>query len=571
LLGASYRGDAVDLFPLEEVEVGQEGVWETVVSGTKIERFRLKILGVIDHFSGPQRPAILAEAFDAEAILSGPVSGMSGSPVYIDGRLVGAYAYGYTWPKEQAIIVITPIEEMLAILDIPEDAPAPLRRIPGISTGNRDRSSRPMAERRSRLESLSRQPMPLALGGFSGKAINLFRSRLESMGLSPMAMPMGKTSDQAVNELVPGAPVAGILMRGDFNAAVTGTVTWREGERLLAFGHPFLQNGHLALPMAGAEILTVVRNLQSSFKVANIGKPIGVLYQDRLTGVAGRLGEESPTLDLEIGVQREGVDETHFKANVWPHAEMFPMLVGMATYDSLTGSVQGDERETVELSLRLETREGSILTWSDVATGERSAEAIARGLYQKLDDLVNNPFGPVEVTAIDLSVAVRSGWQLSVLQGVELDRTRFKAGEQMKVNLKLRDYWGVLSSRSVSLEIPESLERGETLNVLVASGDRVDAITGKSKERKTRLAEHFQGWETQRLAGRVYLILYTEENNLSVDGSRMPALPPSISNSLSAKVTDFIRDWDQVRILSETVIAVSGVFQGEDRIHLKIE
>ena len=269
------------ILPLSEIKAGMRGEWHTVVSGTRIDSFPMEVVGIVENFIGPQRPVIICKALDATNILTGPVAGMSGSPVFIDGKLIGAYAYGFLWPKEQSLFGVTPIEDMLEV----ESNYPPVFKHAGtngltraeagadpqwLATPASAASLPPLATLQSAMKPL---PTPLFVSGVSERTLRKFAPQLAGLGLEVMQAPSGRASHNIDNDLKPGTPVAGVLMSGDFHFAGTGTVTWRKGNRILAFGHPFLQSGPAEMPMASAEILTVVQSVRARSSCPTPGQP----------------------------------------------------------------------------------------------------------------------------------------------------------------------------------------------------------------------------------------------------------------------------------------------------------
>ncbi|HEV2320167.1 MAG TPA: hypothetical protein VGV18_10485, partial [Verrucomicrobiae bacterium] len=295
------------IMPLADIKPGMKGEWHTVVSGTRIDSFPMQVVGVANNFIGPGRPVIICEGLDATNKLTGPVAGMSGSPVYVDGKLLGAYAYGFVFPHDQDLFGVTPIEEMLEVEKYPPAAnPWGNGLMAGAAApGNPQWLAAPVAGANvpplTEMQSVFKPlPTPLFVSGISQRTLQMFGPELNKLGLQLMQAPSGSADPVANTNLEPGAAVSGVLMSGDFDFAGTGTVTWRDGNRILAFGHPFMQSGPTEMPMATAEILTVVSSIEESFKLLNVGQVVGTIYQDRLTGIAGEVGRMPRTTHVQI-------------------------------------------------------------------------------------------------------------------------------------------------------------------------------------------------------------------------------------------------------------------------------
>lgn len=563
-LEAQDANPVPEIFPLSEVKKGQWGIWRTVVQGDEIREFKLQILGVVDHFAGPGQPVILAEALDAEHILSGPVAGMSGSPVFIDGRIVGAYAYGYTWPKEQALIGITPIEKMLEILEIAEGEQSEVA-----SMGRPKLRTRAVegALGTARLEAV---PAPMMLAGFGNAAIETFRAQLEGLGFVPAAGPMGSDSD-IVLDMRPGAAVAGVLMQGDFQAAATGTITWTDGEQLLAFGHPFLQSGKIDLPMAGADIITVVRNLRSSFKLANIGPAEGSLFQDRLTGVAGRLGEVPRMAGLKLRLLSGDLPAVEYSAEIWPDARFLPVLSAMTVVEASSQSLFREEEQSFTLQGRLVLVDGKELEWESRSVGEEGANALAEELNARLDLLLNNPFEQLEVASIEMQLVAETGLKATFLRGVRLGDASPRAGEPLSLILDLQDYRGHSSQQRMEIPIAPDFRSGQRLLVTVADASGANRIAASQRRSANAVDDLFKVWAETRPQGYIYVFIGEEKVSPELDGQRLPGLPPSIATTFASEASNFVMTPGGSHVWWETRLPVEGIFSGQDVFFITLD
>lgn len=553
-----------EIFPLSEVRVGQVGIWRTVVQGDEIREFKLRILGVVDHFSGPKHPVIIAEALDAEHILSGPVAGMSGSPVYIDGRIVGAYAYGYMWPKEQAVIGITPIEQMLEIFDMPEVS---AKTQPAAAITAINAVARYVAVDTPRFQAV---PSPLMFGGFSAATVNCFGEELESMGFIPATSPIGG-ADAIRLDLRPGAPIAGVLMQGDFSAAATGTITWTDGERLLAFGHPFLQSGAVELPLAGAEIITVVRNLQSSFKLANIGPPEGRLFQDRLTGIAGERGSVPPMTRLTLTLAPDAQKVIEYRAELWPHPQFLPLLTAMAVLEGTSQTLYRESEQTLSLDGTLTLADGAVLDLSARAAGLGSGQEMAFEVFGRLRGLIDNSFSPLDVTAVDLQIRADPGVRATVLRSIQVGDARPRPGAVLPLYLMTLDYCG--EPRTIAVQVPLSADflPGQKVELTITDAAGANALMAASRRSANGVGDVLENWRDTRPDGNIYLFVTTGDNLPEIDGQSLPGLPPSIQAMLSAPTTDFVVAEGGRHIRWEGKVPVAGVFSGQDTLSLTLE
>ncbi|HEY1964910.1 MAG TPA: SpoIVB peptidase S55 domain-containing protein, partial [Acidobacteriaceae bacterium] len=292
LAAASVLSAAPDIFPLKDVRAGQHGVGKTIFSGTRIEEFQVEVLGVLDNI-GPQQSIILARLSGGPLANTGVLQGMSGSPVYIDGRLVGAVALGFPEAKE-AIAGIRPIEEMLRVDPGAKAAPGALASLPARAK---------FAAGGMRLEEIA---TPVSFAGFTATALEHFGSQLRALGMDPRqgvsggGNPPVKMGDPKTLE--PGSMISVQLMTGDMNVSADGTVTAIDGDHLYAFGHRFLATGPTNMPFARAEVLALLPSLSSSFKISKASEWMGTITADRDTAISGITGRSAAMAPIEIRV-----------------------------------------------------------------------------------------------------------------------------------------------------------------------------------------------------------------------------------------------------------------------------
>lgn len=563
--------------PLAEVRAGMQGQWRTVVAGTEIREYTLEVIGVAENFVGPGRSLIICQATDDDSILSGPVSGMSGSPVFIGGKLVGAYAYGFTWAKEQAIIGVTPIADMLELLerygeashsvvggqrwreiDEPENEPT-LR-----GTDNRLPSRR-------QLESYL-QPLPTALNiaGISPGVLAEFEDNFRELGLEPALVPMGRTAREIDTDLQPGSAVAAVLLDGDFNIAGTGTVTYRKGDQVLAFGHPFFGMGDADIPMAAAEIMTVIRSVRSSFKLSNTGPVIGSIYQDRLTAIAGRIGREAPVTRVTVNVDDGNGFERTYRGNLFKHPQLSPLISTMALAESLTQTMEASSEQTFFIRSRWELEGFEPIVQEDVSTGPNSPMRLALQHLNLYNNLLNNPFAMPTVESITYDISFRDEWLVTHLDSVFADRRKLKGGENLNLDLVLRNYRGQRAVRQVEVPLPAFLS-GEQVTVFVGDATSSRRYEPDHPVRPTSLDQMVEKARGHRGRQAVYVKVVRKAPGMSLEGRGMPNLLPSVAAVLKSPQSEFPTSDIAYSTVWETEIPVEGEFKGHKTFQLDIE
>ncbi len=596
MLGAQ----APEILPLSEIEPGMEGEFRTVIEGTEIQSFPIRIVGVVENFIGPQRPVIWAEALDSDNRLFGPVSGMSGSPVYIGGKLIGAYAYGYTFPKDQALIGIQPIESMLEISELhpPQTPslgaprPSPLDRDarrqflssdgsglaevvpPGEwqwSKGNPPDGASPT------LSAFRPLPVPLMMGGFSPQTLAVFAPQFRELGIDVMQAPVGGGSSVIPGEIEPGSPVAGVLMTGDFNAAGVGTVTFRDGERILAFGHPFFQYGPTEIPMASAEVVTIVQSVASSFKLSNVGPIVGSIYQDRLTGIVGSIGRMAPTTALDIRVAAPGGVKRSYSGEIFQHRNLTPVLTAMAIMESLFSTLESENEQTIYMEMQLQVRDREPIRFRDVASGSGGPMRMVFDFLSIYDALMQNPFAFPEIESVGVEIELKDSWNQQQLEQVVVESGFAEAGKDLKLQVILRDYLGEPISRSVTIPIPEGTD-GEILEVEIMDATRVNRNWGNGSS-QTRyeprpdarsLDDLLADLKGRRGFQAVYCKLIRRSDGVRMRGRDLEDLPPSIIAAISSPKTAEVMQRASETTLWEGAFPTSGEFRGYYRFRVEV-
>src|SRR5277367_5422235 len=329
-------------FPLEEVRAGQHGIGKTVFQGDKIEEFQVEILGVLPN-AGPKESVILARLSGGPLEHTGVMQGMSGSPVYIDGKLLGAVAMAFPFSKDP-IAAIRPIGDMIRAgsSSISTEAPEGKSSIAEALRGGDFAAALrgPLQETASRLVNIS---TPLSLGGFTQRTVDTFSRSLESLGLEPrQGLSAGGRSTSGAETALgqpsliqPGSMISVQLMQGDMNIGADGTVTHVDGDQIYAFGHRFMAVGSTEMPFARSEVLTLLANVNTSFKISSPKELMGVISQDRDTAISGRFGRRAKMIPLDIDVHRSGKPMDTYRMTMVDDPLLTPLLMQIAVFSAL--------------------------------------------------------------------------------------------------------------------------------------------------------------------------------------------------------------------------------------------
>lgn len=473
---------------VEEVRPGQTGYGLSVFSGNQVERFDVEVVGVWRNIT-PDTTYIIARFTGKDLETSGVIAGMSGSPVYLDGRLAGAVAF--SWPfTHEAIGGITPIDAMRRLNRL--EPPAALPTTPAMGP------AAPLAALLSGklpaglLErELGRLKPPLAAGGvsalqwsaagFGEQSLGLLRQALGTalvpagMTVASTAAPMGAAVERAAGAphgLVAGGAVSAVMVDGDLQLGATGTVTDVDGEQVLAFGHPFLGLGPIRVPMATADVVAVISNQYSSFKLANMGVPVGAFEQDRAAGIQGRLSAVAPMIPLRLKVG--GERPRTFTMRVADVPQFTPLLLATSALGSLESATYTGGNHALDMTARFRISGGRELAVKQSFAGEGASVQGATFLLAVASYLIQNPLERVALESVDVELGQQDEPRSAQLVGAHAERTVVRPGERMALNVDLVPYRGVPFRRSFQVTLPEDLPAGR-YSLLVGDGSSVDA------------------------------------------------------------------------------------------------
>lgn len=449
LMGAAHA--AVPLMPVEEIQVGAQGIARTVISGTRIEEFGVEVLGIMKN-KGAVGDLILVRTYGDVIERSGGVAqGMSGSPVYIDGRLIGAIGYGFSL-TDQRTAMVTPIHDMLQLLDrTPVKAPEP-------TLGSIDKE-----------ELLA---TPLMAAGFGANALSFLQMKLKPLNLTPYTVgdpPPGI----AYGELEPGSSVGVQLVRGDVSLGALGTVTYVDGDKVLAFGHPFLKRGQTGFLMTNAYVFTTIRGIESSFKVGSTGEVIGTISQDRGAGIAGEMNLYPGVVPMRMNIRAADTAQTkEMSVQIVQDEEIVPILATASLLNAIDKAIDrtgsGTANITFEISARGmpgETYKRENMFYSP----ENVAEASLAEFYEFVAFLTANPHNPVTIMDIQADVSVSQERRTARILSARPVQLSAKPGETIDIEVKLKPYRTEPITRTVSFTVPKDQVAG-LLNLSVRGG-----------------------------------------------------------------------------------------------------
>lgn len=543
------------LMPIGEIRPGMTGVGRTVYAGTDLEEFRVTIIGVMRNVVGPQRDLILARLDGGPLANTGVMQGMSGSPVYVDGRLIGAVSYSLgSFPKEP-IAGITPIGEMIE--DIESRAPrrasadlglawpaTPAQAFDALARVAR-RALAPLGQDARRativgptsLADLAPELRPIGgaitMAGFEPRIAADLGRALQSTA-SQSAAPATGAPALEVPPLRPGDPVGMALVRGDFEMGATGTVTHVDGSRVYAFGHPFLNLGPTQLAMTEAHVYTVLPSLDTSMKLASLGRVIGTMTQDRATVVGGTLGAGPRELAVRLQLNSTTGAPHRFEFFVLND----PALTPLFTYSALLNALTAYERQIGVMSL---TVTGTVsfgpdgtIALDDMFSGDDAIAAASAAIAGPLGTLMPNTFKPVTADTLTVDITTSELETYASIERVWLDTVRPRPGGAYRVHVQLRDYRG--DARVIEIPVTMPASAGGPLTLLVSDAATLNGLEQRElrPNRPASLAELVARANETRRGNGLYVRLLETSAGTVLGNEAMPSLPASVQSALQS-------------------------------------
>lgn len=524
--------------PVEDIQPGMTGIGKTVFHGTQIDTFGVEILGVMHNTFGPKSDMILARLSGGPLAEAGVIAGMSGSPVYIDGKLIGAvgYAIGPIFVNEP-IAGITPIKEMVALFDRPDS----------VANEAMSQSNRAALDELGSVRPVS---VPLMLSGFAPQAVADFRDELMGYGFLPMQGGGGVDTTLAMGEFEPGSPLGVQLIRGDLSVTGIGTLTHRIGNRVVGFGHEMLSLGTTEMPMTAAYIHHILSSQMSSFKLGVATHPMGVIVQDRVPGVAGVIGKHAQMMPVRIDIASPGSHEI-FKMDVLHSRLLGPVLVRMAVVSSLISAEKLSGETTVDGAVKIYLKDRRPIQIEDTFAGLQGLGLSVLGLTQPLAQVMQNSFEPVIVDSVVFQMSLQERTKAARISGVKLAKGHFEPGDTLQVDVTLSPLLGVEKTLSVMLKIPHYASGRVMLRVMSEKSSRSQDV-----KRAPGLYEANGLDDVIRLVtspGRSDVLvveLLSGEQTITVAGQAVGVLPKSVVTALSQ-----IRESDVVQQARQTVLS----------------
>jgi SpoIVB peptidase S55 len=574
VLGAVFPGragagepDPKCYWDVSQIRPGMKGVGRTVMVGTKLEEFGAEVLGVMRDVS-PGRDMVLCRLTGCNLEHAGIIQGMSGSPIYIDGKLLGAVAFAWEFAKDP-IAGVTPFSQMCQYVRSNDRriaaeskersgdlSHASTFQVPLLIDGLADdgvhdnsmSSSQPLTVSGGGMGGMTPIVTPLAASGFGTRALTLLGDRLRPLGMAPMsggAAPERVVREDGDRPLVPGSPLSIAMVTGDFDLSGIGTVTHVEGDRVYGFGHPMFSLGACEFPMMTGYIHTVYPRASVSMKMGSPLKVVGVIDTDVSTSVAGRIGLKPDMLPLAVRVKTSRFADAHtYRVQMVREPVLLPNLIMAVLTNAIDTEGNLPEELTAQLTATIHLKGFDPITVADTFSGQRytgpmGAAALFSPLASMVNMLVRNSMAPVRIESIDCDLQIEPGRKVAQIEMVRLVSDTVEPGHDLKAIVTLKPFKGERETVEVTIPIPANFPEGPSEAVFCDAANRIrrafrnDPALLEPRDLGSLIQTIRLQTEPKRTA--VYALVPSTERGLSVQGQSLPNLPGSVRAVFASK------------------------------------
>jgi hypothetical protein len=565
---------STEIIPLSQIRPGMQGYAYTIFAGDQVEKFDLEVIGIMPNFLGPRQTIILVQLKGPKVEHTGVVAGMSGSPVYFEGKLAGALSLKLGVFTKEPIGGVTPIEDIIrpqpqaSAQSVPSDAPSQQLPLP------QDAASRTGLPTGSALEPIE---TPLVFSGYQPEALRQFAGQLQSFGF--VAAQGGTAAPKSDDgHLLPGDMAGMVLVQGDTSISSACTVTAIRADQVYLCGHPFLSLGDVQFPMARTEVVTTLSSELASTKIINVGSSIGTITGDHLTAVTGKLGAPPPLIPVDLTLSVGGAEKKlHFE--MVNHPKLTPLLVGLTVFNGLTQNSLYGEGTTLHLSGEVVVHgHAPVQIENTFAPGDAFSPdglPIAINIHSVFNRLFTNTRETPVFDRITLRVESVPGRQSFSIESAWLEKGEAAPGETLRVRVLLRPYRGPARVEETTVRVPEQATRGTTLRVLVTDGDMLNrasrgfsfAGAGSSNASLDQLIALLN---RERRNDRLYVGLFVPTPTILWDDKELPNIPQSQINVIDGRPTPGTVQILRESLASESSIALGGPVSGVISLNLQI-
>ena len=570
---AAAPPDSAEIMPLSQVRAGMHGYAYTIFAGDQIEKFDLEVLGVLPNFLGPKQSIILVQLKGPLVEHTGVVAGMSGSPVYLEGKLAGALSLQLGIFTKEAIAGVTPIEDVLR----PPTENAAARASPQQFTLPNDALARNALPSGSSLEPIE---TPLVFSGFQLAALQQFAPQLQSYGI--VAAQGGTAEARPEDAHLAAGDMAGmVLVQGDASINAACTVTAVQGDRVFLCGHPFMNLGDIQMPMARSRVVTTLASSMRSTKIVNVGGSIGTITGDHLTAVTGKLGPPPAMIPLDLTFVAAGSAEKKLHFELVNHPKLTPLLVALTTFSGIGQNALYGEGTTLRLTGEIRLQ-GHVPVQVDntFAPGDSlmpDSMPIALVVQSMFGRLFNNNYEIPTVERIALRVESQPGRKSYTIDSAWLEKGEAAPGENLKVRVLLLPYRGPARIEETTVHVPDQIARGTTLRVLVSDADWMNRASRGFNFPGMPGAAGPEGLDQlitlmnrERRNDRLYVGMFVPAPTLVWDDKELPNVPLSQINMIDGRPAPGTVQVLRESLSSESSIALGGPVFGLISLNLQI-
>lgn len=590
----SAASSKAQFMPLGEVREGMKGTAMTVFRGSEAEEFQVEILGVVPGAVGPKQDMIVGKISGGGADRTHVFAGMSGSPVYIDGKLVGAIAYSFPFSKEP-ICGITPIEQMINIFEQNQNYKQKAQEPRTVSFAELAATTwKPELPKNAIVQSSllanaggnsalmqvvgqSFQPIatPVTFNGFTQETLNVFAPQLMSVGLMPVAAVGGAAKMSPMKKadattLVGGDSVSMQLTRGDYSMAAAGTVTYRDGDKIYAFGHPFLSLGISDLPMSESSVVTVIPNVNNSFKLAVPDAMVGTMTQDRATGVFGKLGQAPKMIPVKLNLETSRGQKESFNFEIAKDDFLTPLLLNIAVYNAIVANERGLGDSMINLDGEIKIKNQPSIMLANRFAGAQASQFASLSIALPVNTLLRSRFDDLEIGEITLNLSSDDGNKTGTIERIALDRTQIRAGETFEVQAFVRTNSGKVFMQKIPVKVPLDTPDG-ALSVMIADGTTIQQNAAIQQFVPKNLSELIGTINQVKKSDRLYVQLARTTNGAIIGANEMPNLPPSMLATLNNdRTAGGIKPTVQTVVTEQEIAPADFIISGQQTLAIQV-
>ena len=575
-LPATPPPSTAGFYPVDQVHRGLHGVAYTVFEGVQPEPMGVQILGLLHNALGPGQDMILARLEGTKPEYTGVVAGMSGSPVYIDGKLLGAISYRIGAFSKEPIAGITPIGQMLEVAHKNTDLIA-ANNMPSLTETATAKDATPLPVNQDAVETNAIRPMdmPLVFNGFNQQALELWKAHAPSLGLTAIAGIGGSSSNEKQPEpIVPGSAVSALLMRGDLEIAATCTVTYVDPKQLLACGHPITQFGPVSMPMTKAQVVATLPSPLYAFKIINTTETVGSFTEDRESAIRGAFGQQAKMIPVTVNITGEQTPhalhiEVVDQPQITPSAVMVAVFQALMQRNTFTAETSYRVRSTVNVSGFPAVRFGGLAAPSEIAPANLLAALMVGERFSRLYD---NASRQTPISSVEIEVEAIPKHLTAQLESAQSTAPIVHAGETITIEATIRPYRGEVRNVRIPVTLPEVLSEGQ-VRLLVSDGSTLDRITQTSHfgNQNLDVAATIEQLNNLHQNDRLYVTLLQPSPQAVLDGRTLATVPMSMANVLEP-----LRQNQKLTLNGESAVPmasvpIDNVLSGQQVLTLRVE